>query len=169
MTASAYGTAARSRAVRRAVRAACVAAYLVLIAALFANGKGHVVLIDNKDAADGAYPALDYVLVGVDRGESVEYYPGDRDRAVVKGQNHRIRIELEDGTEKEFALKLPLLEEMTLVSVPLLLAGAEGAVSRFEPRDAVPPADDSIGNSNQFTAPGGPDAGDAPEAPPPAD
>lgn len=147
------------------IRGACAVVYVALLVLLFVNGKGHVILIDNKDAGDRE--ALEYVLVGVDGAEGVEYYAGDRDKASVKGQKHRLTIELEDGTKVEKAIAVPLTEEMVLVSIPLLLADAEGSVVPFVPRDAVPPADTS-GNVNEFTAPLGPDADAAPEAPPPA-
>lgn len=147
------------------IRSSCAVVYLALLVLLFVNGKGHVILIDNKDA--GAHAALEYVLVGVNGGEGVEYYAGDRDKASVKGQKHRLSIELEDGTKVEKSISVPLAEEMVLVSIPLLLADAEGSVVPFVPKDVAPPADVG-GNVNEFTAPLGPDAEAAPEAPLPA-
>lgn len=152
------GNAASSRGSRRwAIRIACFAVYCVVIVFLFVNGKGHTILIDNKDAADGAHPALEYALVGVDGAEGAEYYPGDRDKASVKGQVHRVVVELDDGTKVEKTIRVPLSEDMVLVSVPLLIADADGAVVPFVPLDAAPPPSDDIGNTNEFTAPTGPE------------
>lgn len=154
---------------RNVIRAACVVAYFALLAVLFVNGKGHTVLIDNKDSPDGAHPALEFAAVAVNNDESAEYYPGDRDKASVKGQKHRVRIELEDGTivEKDFAV--PLSVDMVLLSVPMMVAGVDGAVIPFTPLDAAPPPDDNAGNVNEFTAPMGPEEPGAetaaPEAP----
>lgn len=159
--------ASLSQPVRRAiVRAACVAAYFALLAVLFVNGKGHVILIDNKDAAEGARPALEFASVAVNGGESAEYYPGDRDKVSVKGQKHRVLIELEDGTKIEKDFEVPLSEDMLLLSVPLMAAGAEGAIVPFKPLDAAPPSSEDAGNVNEFTAPMGPgEPGPEPAAP----
>jgi hypothetical protein len=156
---------------RLIVRASCVAVYFVLLAVLFVNGKGHDILIDNRDSPDGAHLALDFVAVSVNGGESLEYYPGDRDRASVKGQKHRVVLELEDGSKVEKNITVPLGQDMVLLSVPMLVAGVDGAVMPFTPLDAAPPPDDAGGNVNEFTAPMGPgEPGSDPTAPaaPPA-
>lgn len=161
-------TEGKSPAPRRwAIRAACLVVYVVLLVVLFVTGKGHTLLIDNKDA-EGGHPALEYAMIGVDGGEGVEYYSGDRDKAIVKGQKHRISVELEDGTKVEKEFVVPLTQEMVLVSVPLLLADAEGSVVPFVPRDQAPPAEDERGTETEFTAPAGPGGPDGTEPPPPA-
>jgi hypothetical protein len=139
---------------RLIVRASCVAVYFVLLAVLFVNGKGHDILIDNRDSPDGAHLALDFVAVSVNGGESLEYYPGDRDRASVKGQKHRVVLELEDGSKVEKNIRA-LGRTWFLLSVPMLVAGVDGAVMPSRPGTRLP-ADDAGGNVNEFTAPMGP-------------
>ncbi|MCE1207275.1 MAG: hypothetical protein LWX00_07695, partial [Spirochaetia bacterium] len=75
------------------IRAILVAAYILLGILMVYSGKRHTILIDNKDAEDGTYQAIDGMSVQVDNLEAGEYYAGDRDKAVVKGQKHVIRIE----------------------------------------------------------------------------
>jgi hypothetical protein len=154
---------------RWSIRAACVAAYFALLVFLFVNGKGHTIIIDNKDSADGAHPALEFVSVAVDGGEPAEYYPGDRDKAAVKGQKHRVRLELADGTKIEKDISVPLSQDMVLLSVPLLAASAAGAIAPFTAADVAPPAaGESSGNVNEFTSPDAPPAPGAEQPPEPA-
>ena len=141
---------------RWAIRIACLAVYCGAIVFLFVHGKGHTILIDNKDAAGRS--ALEHAIVGVDGAEGAEYYPGDRDKAFVKGQVHRVVVELDDGKKVEKTIRVPLAEDMVLVSIPLLVADAEGAVTPFVPLDAAPPPSGDVGNNNEFTAPADPDA-----------
>jgi hypothetical protein len=151
------GTAIKSRTVLRrlAVRAALVAVFVGLTALAFLAGKGHTILVDNKDAEDGSVQAFDGVMVAVDRQEALELYAGDRDKAVVMGQVHTVSIEvIADGTKVVRKIRLPLGEEMLLLSVPMLAAGREPALVPFvAPQAAVP--EEGVGNLNAFTSPGG--------------
>jgi hypothetical protein len=157
---SGTSTDPRTRARRMAVRAALFAAAVGLAALVFVTGKGHTLLIDNKDAEDGSALAIDGVMVSVDRQEALELYSGDRDRAAVMGQVHTISIEIiADGTTMRKKVRLPIGKEMLLLSVPKLAAGLEPSVIPFVPAQTVVAPEEGAGESNAFTSPGG-----APEA-----
>jgi len=143
-------------AIRRlAIRAALVAAFVGLTALVFVLGKGHTILVDNKDAEDGAVEAVDGVMVSVDRQEALELYRGDRDRVMVMGQSHTVTIEnINDGTKIERRIRLPIGEETLLLSVPNLMAGREPALVPYVAPQAPPP-EEGVGNTNAFTSPGG--------------
>ncbi|OHD74028.1 MAG: hypothetical protein A2177_14600, partial [Spirochaetes bacterium RBG_13_68_11] len=131
-TGSRTATGSRIAARRLAVRAALVAVFVGLTALAFLAGKGHTILVDNKDAEDGSVQAIDGVMVAVDRQEPLELYAGDRDKAVVMGQVHTVSIEvIADGTKVERKIRLPVGEEMLLLSVPKLAAGRESALVPF--------------------------------------
>ena len=118
-------------------------------------GKGHTLLIDNKDAEDGSVQAIDGVMVAVDRQEPLELYSGDRDKALVMGQSHAISIEvIGDGTKVVKRIRLPMGGDMLLLSIPKLAAGIEPAVIPFVAPQAPPP-EEAAGESNAFTSPGG--------------
>ncbi len=151
------------------VRAALLAAGVVLAAASFVLGKGHTILLDNKDVEGGAAEAIDGLVISVNGGEEIELYPGDRDKAVVMGQRHRVVVETMDGVRVERTIRLPIGRDMLLLSIPMLVAGKEPVLTPFEPLDAAPPPDEATGNTNEFIAPGAeplPAAG--PAAPPAA-
>ena len=136
------------------VRSALIAVFFALLALTFLTGKGHSILIDNKDSADGSVLAIDGVLVSVDGREELELYSGDRDMEKVKGQTHTVRIEsFEDGTVLETKIRLPLMSDMMLLSIPMLLAGKEPNLTVFVPLDQAPPDDEDIGNNNSYTSP----------------
>jgi hypothetical protein len=151
-TATAPDTFAR----RLIVRAALLAAFVGLATLAFVTGKGHTLLIDNKDAEDGSVQAIDGVMVSVDRQEALELYRGDRDKAVVKGQAHTISIEvIADGTKIRKRIRLPIGRETLLLSVPKLAAGLEPSVVPFVPAQVVVSQEEGAGESNAFTSPGG--------------
>jgi hypothetical protein len=153
---SGTATDPRTFARRLIVRAALLAAAVGLAALFFVTGKGHTLLIDNKDAEDGSVRAIDGVMVSVDRQEALELYRGDRDKAVVKGQAHTISIEvIADGTKIRKKIRLPIGREMLLLSVPKLAAGLEPSVVPFVPTQVVAPREEGAGESNAFTSPGG--------------
>ncbi len=151
------GTAKSSRlTVRRlAVRAALVVVFVGLAVLAFVLGKGHTILVDNKDAEDGSVQAFDGVMVTIDRQEPLEMYLGDRLAATVMGQRHTVTIEdFNGGTKVERKIRLPLGEEMLLLSVPMLAAGREPALVVFVAPQAVV-VEEGAGESNAFTSPGG--------------
>jgi hypothetical protein len=114
------------------IRSALALLYVALLALMLVTGKRHTILIDNKADPNGAYGAINGMSVQIDTLESAEYYPGDRDKAVVKGQRHHIKIELFDDEkviERDF--RLPLNQDMVLLSVPKLVAGIEPYIEPF--------------------------------------
>jgi hypothetical protein len=143
------------------VRAALAALYLALVAAVFVLGRGHTILLDNKDAEGGAVRAIDGLVISVNGGEEIELYPGDRDRALVMGQRHRVSIETLDGKKIERTIRLAIGDDMLLLSIPMLVEGREPILTPFTPLDLAPPPDEDIGNTNEFIAP------EAPAAPSP--
>lgn len=122
------------KAARRwAIRGALAAVYLALAVTLFVTGKGHTILVDNKADPAGAYPALKAAVVSVGRQKPMEFYPGDRDKFVVKGQRHRIKVKpLAPGAQDlEVEFRLPLGQDMTLLSISKLTAGVEPWIEVF--------------------------------------
>lgn len=125
---------------RLVVRAALVVAYIALAALLFVTGRGHTILVDNKADPAGAYAALKGAVVAIDREKPMEFYPGDRDKFVVTGQRHTIRVKLLSGPgaeEKSFEFRVPFGEDMTLLSIAKLMAGVEPWTETFVPPTAL--------------------------------
>jgi hypothetical protein len=137
------------------VRIGLVVVYVLLVAVVFVLGKGHTLLIDNKDLSDGSATAIDGILVSVDGREALELYAGDRDMVQLKGQRHRIDVELITGEKKIDGKRfsLPLDTDMLILSVPKLVAGQGSYIETFVPRDQPRPVDDQVGNTNAFTSP----------------
>lgn len=114
------------------IRAILVAAYILLGILMVYSGKRHTILIDNKDAEDGTYQAIDGMSVQVDNLEAGEYYAGDRDKAVVKGQKHVIRIELFNEEKKiEKSFTVPFGNDVLILSVPKLVNNIEPFIEPF--------------------------------------
>ena len=114
------------------VRSLLVAVYIAVIIIMLTTGKRHTILIDNKDSEDGSVLAIDGMSVQIDNQEAWEYYPGDRDKAVVQGQRHKVRVEiLADGKIVEAAFRVPLNQDMVLLEVPKLIAGVEPYLKPF--------------------------------------
>ena len=132
------------------VRAVLGVAYAAVLVLMLVTGRQHTVLIDNADAPDGSFAAVDGMAVQVNRLESAEYYPGDRDKAMVKGQKHRIKVEIfNEGKVEERAFRVPFGQDMVILSVPKMLAGIDPWIEPFSVRQAQP--EDSGGNqSMQF-------------------
>jgi hypothetical protein len=96
------------------------------------TGRRHTILIDNKDAADGSYRAINGMEVSIDKQESSEYYPGDRDKAMVQGQKHTIKVNIfDDNKTIEQSFTVPLWNDMTIISVPKMVAGIEPWIEPF--------------------------------------
>lgn len=165
---SGNGTSNKGR--RLLVRIALSAAYVGFMAVVFYFGKGHTILLDNKDSEDGTLKAYEEVSVSVDGQEAIDFMSGDRDMVKVRAQSHTLRITV-NGQATEKKITVPVGMEMALVSIPKLVAGREPFVTPFVPKDQPAPADESnSGNSNEFSAPApaapAPGAPAAPAAPP---
>jgi hypothetical protein len=145
------------------VRSILACVYLGLIALMMASGRQHTILIDNADAPDGSYTAIEGMAVQVNKLESSEYYPGDRDKAVVKGQRHKIKVELfMEGRIEERSFRVPFGQNMVIIYVPKLLAGLEPWLEPFtiKQQQQSTAAEDQGNQSMQF-------GGDTPEDGPP--
>lgn len=158
---------------RTVVRVVLCAVYAAAIAAVFTFGKGHTIIIDNKDTEDGQAKAFESVTVSVDGQEPLELMAGDRDMTKVRGQGHRVEITVKDQQKREMRISLPLSEDTLLLSVPKLVAGIQPAVVTFVPLEAPPapeepqPAADAVVPAVEGApaVPGAPAAPAAPGAP----
>ncbi len=148
------------------IRAILLAVYIGLLALMLLTGKQHTILIDNKDAEDGSYTGIDGMSVQIDNLESAEYYPGDRDMAVVKGQKHRIKVEIfSDGKTVEKNFSVPYSQGMLLLSVPKMLANIESWLEPFVVEQEQPAeGETNLSGAMSFGA----DSPITPEAPPEA-
>ena len=137
---------------RRLVRAILAVTYAAVLVLAFMLGKGHTLLLDNKDSEDGALKAIESLTLSVDGGEPMEFLSGDRDMVKVRSQWHRIVISV-NGRETERKVTLPVGQEMLILSLPRLLAGAEPFVTPFVPKNEPPAAGDPAGGESIPTPP----------------
>jgi hypothetical protein len=106
---------------------------------LFVVNRGHALLVDNRNVQEINLRAPDLITVSIDGQRGLELLRGDRDRLMVKGINHHIRVEFSDGTAPfEGDFKLPLKGDMYLISIPRMMGGIEPFLEVFhtapEPR-----------------------------------
>jgi hypothetical protein len=140
---------------RLLVRGSLIVVYLGIMMMAFVFGKGHTILLDNKDSGDGSVKAFENVTVTVDGQEPTELASGDRDMAKVRAQWHTIKLDI-NGQIVEKKITVPLGTNVLLLSLPKLVAGVEPAIIPFVAADEPPPpVDPNAGNSNEFTSPGG--------------
>ncbi len=117
---------------RMVIRGVLLALYVGLMVLMIVTGRRHTILIDNNDAADGSYEAINGMEVAIDRQESSEYWPGDRDKAIVQGQRHTIKVSVfDDGTEVTNSFTVPLWTDIVIVSVPKMLKNIEPWIEPF--------------------------------------
>jgi hypothetical protein len=126
---------------RLIIRAVLVFLWVLLGALLFVFFRGHTLLLDNHNIQDLNIRAPDLINVSIDGSPFLEYLWGDRDRYRLSGSNHRITIEFSDGTPPfEGRFRLPLKEDMYLLSIPKMIQGIEPFIEVFrispEPRNA---------------------------------
>jgi len=151
---------------RLVVRGVLCVVYVFLIGLAFTLGKGHTIILDNKDAEDGSAKALESLSISVDGKDPIDLQAGERDMAKVRGQDHRVEVVVKDGPKVENRITIPLREDLVLLSIPRLVAGLKPAVVPFATKVEPPAADQ--GTSNAFTSPdpGAPaQPGAAPAAP----
>ena len=102
---------------------------------LFFIGKQHTVLLDNKTITVNGeeLAALKLVEVKVNKLDSLEFYPRDRDKVDVTRQKHTITVSFTDDNWEEISItrkfRLPLMEEMSIISIPTLVANPEAPQS----------------------------------------
>ncbi len=137
-------TANQAKTRRHLVRGGLLVAYILLMVLMIVTGRRHTILIDNKDAADGSYRAVNGMEVSIDKQESSEYYPGDRDKALVQGQKHTIKINIfDDNSTIEKTFTVPLWSDMMIISVPKLVAGIEPWIEPFTMAEQIEEAQES--------------------------
>ena len=111
---------------RLLIRLALVVVWTGLGVFLFVMYRGHTLLVDNRNVEAPAITAPDMIKVTVDRKKALDFFRGDRDILDLGGGVHRIQIEFSDGTplfEKRF--KLPLWQDMFILSIPKMINGIE--------------------------------------------
>lgn len=114
------------------IRGVLLALYLGLMVLMVFTGRRHTILIDNKDAPDDSYEAINGMEVAIDRQEASEYWPGDRDKAIVQGQRHTIKVSVfDDGTEVTKSFTVPLWTDIVIISVPKMLKDIEPWIEPF--------------------------------------
>lgn len=137
-----------------------VAAILIIIlfgVFLFFIGRQHTVLLDNNTITrDGIeLPALKLVEVKVGKkGPSLEMTPRIRDKTDVVGQKHKVKVIYTDDMWNEhvyeLAFKIPLMQNMVLISLPALLDNPDDVsywLENFEglaTTQSEPPVNDDI-------------------------
>ncbi|HWQ09931.1 MAG TPA: DUF6672 family protein [Holophaga sp.] len=157
---------------RMMVRGGLVVVYAILIAFVFYFGKGHTLLLDNKDSEDGSLKAFEGVTVTVDDQDPIEFMSGDRDQAKLRAQSHTVKVVVTNGPTVVKKISLPVTENMLVLSIPKLVAGIEPAVTVFVPIEEAAPttSDDSSSNAAPDPAAAAPAApaaqGTAPATPP---
>ena len=122
----------RSKKGQRLVKIGLVIFYLLLMALMFLLGRSHTVLIDNKSDPYGAYKAIDGCTISFNGEKPIEMFKGDRDKIMLRGQTHRVKVSFFNGQEEiTGTITIPLFEDAVMVSIPAFVKG-ENAVSHFE-------------------------------------
>ena len=122
----------RSKKGQRLVKIGLVIFYLLLMALMFLLGRSHTVLIDNKSEPNGAYKAIDRCTISFNGEKPIEMFRGDRDKIMLRGQTHRVKVSFFNGQEEiTGTITIPLFEDAVMVSIPAFVKG-ENAVSHFE-------------------------------------
>lgn len=102
---------------------------------LFFIGKQHTILLDNKTITINGeeIKALKMVEVQVDKLDSLEFVPRDRDKVAVTRQKHTITVSYTDVDWNEISItrkfRIPLMEEMAIISIPTLVANPDAPQS----------------------------------------
>jgi hypothetical protein len=137
-------SAPQSKTRRRLVQGGLLVVYILIMVLMIFTGRRHTILIDNKDAADGSYSAVNGMEVSIDTQESSEYYPGDRDKALVQGQKHTIKVTVfDDNRTLEKTFTVPLWSDMMIISVPKMAAGLEPWIEPFTMAEQIEEAQES--------------------------
>ena len=124
---------------RTLVRAALILVYVGLMVLVFVLGKGHTLLVDNKDVAGTDLRAYSLVKITVDNLKPSEETKGDRDMFKIKGQRHKIVLEVPGDPNKIVRyVTIPMGSEIVLLSIPKLAAGQD-PFETFVPAEAVTP------------------------------
>jgi hypothetical protein len=133
------------------IRGVLILAWLLLGTLLFIFNRGHTLIVDNRNLQDLNIRAPDLITVSIDGSKPLEFLRGDRDRYNLGGINHRIRIEFSDGTAPfEGSFKLPLKDDMYLLSVPKLIHGIEPSLEVFHTvRETRAPEEEELPSADE--------------------
>ena len=113
------------------IRCAAIVVVLLFGVLMFFIGKQHTILLDNKTVTVNGQEirALQLVEVQINKLESLELTARDRDKAEVTRQSHKVTISYTDSNWNEITFtrkfKVPLMEEMVLISIPTLVSDPE--------------------------------------------
>ena len=122
----------RSKKAQRAVRISLAVLYLLIMMVMFLLGRSHTVLIDNKGDPNGAYKAIDGCSISFNGEKPIEMFKGDRDKILLRGQTHQVKVSFFNGQEDVTGtITIPLFEDAVMVSIPAFVTG-KNAVSHFE-------------------------------------
>lgn len=117
------------------MRLIAIVVVLLFAVMLFFIGKQHTILLDNKTITvkGEELVALKMVEVQVNKLPPLEFYPRDRDKVDVTRQKHTITVSYTDAGWNEISItrkfKLPLMEEMSIISIPALVANPDAPQS----------------------------------------
>lgn len=124
---------------RTLVRSALVLVYIGIMVFVFVGGKGHTLLVDNKDLPEAGLKAYGLVTITVDNLKSSDETRGDRDMFKIAGQKHRIVLEVPGDPQKIVRyITVPMGSDITLISIPKLAAGQDPFLT-FVPAEVVTP------------------------------
>ena len=124
---------------RTIVRLVLILIYAGIMTLVFIGGKGHTLLVDNKDLPDANLKAFGLVTVTVDNLKPSDETRGDRDLFKIAGQKHRIVLAVPGDPNKIVKyITVPMDSDITLISLPKLAAGQDPFVT-FVPAAAVTP------------------------------
>jgi len=122
----------RSKKGQRLVKIGLIVFYLLIMALMFLFGRSHTVLIDNNSDPNGAYKAIDGCTISFNGEKPIEMFKGDRDKIMLRGQTHRVKVSFFNGQEDVTGtITVPLFEDAVMVSIPAFVTG-KNAVSHFE-------------------------------------
>lgn len=126
------------------IRLAAIVLVFLFAAMLFLIGKQHTVLLDNKTITvnDVEIRALKLVEVQIDKLDSLEFAPRDRDKVDVTRKKHTITVSYTDDNWEELSFtrtfRLPLMEEMFIISIPTLVADPDAPQSAWLEKYELP-------------------------------
>jgi hypothetical protein len=111
---------------------------------IFVNFRGHTLIVDNR-SGDAGLEAPDLITVTVNGGKGLEFFRGDRDLFSVTGGSHRIRVEFGSGGPPfEGRFKLPVAENMYILSIPKMINGITPFVEPFHTEPERPPPEEEL-------------------------
>ncbi|NLZ77433.1 MAG: hypothetical protein GX911_05650 [Spirochaetales bacterium] len=131
------------------IRGGAILLVLLFAVLLFHIGRQHTVLIDNntviRDGVELQALKLAEVRVGK-KGEVLEMTPRIRDKVVVVGQRHTLKVVYTDAFWNEhvheLSFRIPLMQDMVLISLPALLENPEDVSFWLENFEGFAPTQD---------------------------